>query len=165
MTPLLSDKPIEIIHSDSLPDADLEQVAKALTKLVERSAKNDNVQEHIYASEYTVEELSWIHHLIPGLEKLAAKYHFGNYVVVRGTNEPFFESMPLYTRCVGSFDVKGGFEGNFESGWVCISCFMGKKKSSCLGTRESRKFCASSLSRYLFRTLLPSEAFLDKLPF
>jgi len=112
MTSSLPEKPVEIIHADSLPDADLEQVAKALTKLVERSAKNDNVQEHIHASEYTLKELSWIHHLIPDLEKLAAKYHFGNYVVVRETNEPFFEFMPLYTRCVGSFHVqKGGFEG------------------------------------------------------
>jgi phosphatidylserine decarboxylase len=29
---------------------------------------------------------------------LANKYHFGNYVAIRGTNEKLFESMPIYER-------------------------------------------------------------------
>ncbi|KAF8967644.1 phosphatidylserine decarboxylase-domain-containing protein [Flammula alnicola] len=47
---------------------------------------------------YTVSKLSWVHSLIPGLEKLAVEYHCGNYVVKRGSTEPFFESMPLFAR-------------------------------------------------------------------
>ena len=39
-----------------------------------------------------------VHRLVPGLEQLAGKYHWGNYVVVRATGERIFESMPIYTR-------------------------------------------------------------------
>lgn len=42
--------------------------------------------------------MRWITKLIPGIEKLAAEYHIGNFVALRGKNEDFFESMPLYTR-------------------------------------------------------------------
>ncbi|KAI4527552.1 hypothetical protein K525DRAFT_231850 [Schizophyllum commune Loenen D] len=35
---------------------------------------------------------------IPWLERLAAKYHVGNYVIVRETGERVFEYMPLYAR-------------------------------------------------------------------
>jgi phosphatidylserine decarboxylase len=42
--------------------------------------------------------MHFLHNLVPGLENLASKYHIGNYVLVRGTNEKFFESMPIYAR-------------------------------------------------------------------
>jgi len=94
------DKPIEVIHPDNLPQATHDDVAKALVALVERSAKHPDVTEHIHAPMHKVKEMSWLHLLIPGIEKLAVKYHVGNYVAVRGSNESFFESMPLYARCV-----------------------------------------------------------------
>jgi len=52
----------------------------------------------IHAPMDLVKQMSWLHTLIPGIEKLAAMYHIGNFVAVRGGNEKFFESMPLYTR-------------------------------------------------------------------
>lgn len=45
-----------------------------------------------------MQSLPWLHKLIPGLEKLAAKYNMGNYVKMRGSDEKFFEPMPLYAR-------------------------------------------------------------------
>jgi len=91
-------KPIETVHPDNLPGANHDHVAKAFDTLVERSAKYPNVTEHVHAPMQIVKDLSWIHSLIPGIEKLAAKYHVGNYVALRGSNETFFETMPLYAR-------------------------------------------------------------------
>jgi phosphatidylserine decarboxylase len=91
-------KPIEAIHPDNLPSAKHDHIAKAFSALVERSANSPNVAEHIHAPMHIVQDLPWVHSLIPGIEKLAAKYHVGNYVAVRGKNETFFESMPLYVR-------------------------------------------------------------------
>ena len=42
---------------------------------------------------------------VPGLEKLASDYHVGNFVSMR-TGERFFESMPIYPRCVTFFSWK-----------------------------------------------------------
>ncbi|POY70494.1 hypothetical protein BMF94_6562 [Rhodotorula taiwanensis] len=42
---------------------------------------------------------SWLQRYVPGIEKLAAEYHVGNYVVTR--DDPpnkFWESMPIYVR-------------------------------------------------------------------
>src|SRR5258708_2419478 len=91
-------KPIESIHPDNLPRAECDHVVKAFEKLIERSDKHSNVTEHLHASMETVKDLSWLHSLIPGIEKLAAKYHVGNFVAIRGTDEKFFETMPLYAR-------------------------------------------------------------------
>lgn len=92
------DKPIDPMTADSLPGASHEDVAKGLSSLVSHSADNPNVAHHILAPMHSLSKLPWVHHLIPGIEKLAVEYHCGNYVVVRGTNEPFFETMPLYAR-------------------------------------------------------------------
>ncbi|GAA6064504.1 hypothetical protein JCM10212_001812 [Sporobolomyces blumeae] len=45
-----------------------------------------------------VEHHSWLKRWVPGVETIAAKYHLGNWVVVRGTGEKRWESMPLYVR-------------------------------------------------------------------
>lgn len=95
------DKPIEVIHPDNLPRAKHDHVAKALMTLVERSAKYPDVAEHLHAPMHKIQHMSWLHSLVPGIEKLAVKYHIGNYIAVRGSNETFFESMPLYVRWVG----------------------------------------------------------------
>ncbi|KJA28093.1 hypothetical protein HYPSUDRAFT_62487 [Hypholoma sublateritium FD-334 SS-4] len=70
----------------------------ALSALVKHSADSPNVTHHILAPMSAVGQLSWVHKLIPGIERIAVEYHCGNYVVVRGSSEPFFESMPLYAR-------------------------------------------------------------------
>lgn len=72
--------------------------ANALITLVENSAKHVNIQHAIHAPMHRLTSLPILKGLIPKLEKLAAKYHFGNFVVVRGTEDKFFESMPLYAR-------------------------------------------------------------------
>ncbi|EIN08718.1 hypothetical protein PUNSTDRAFT_102181 [Punctularia strigosozonata HHB-11173 SS5] len=43
-------------------------------------------------------EIPLVRNLVPGLEKVATEFHVGNFVVMRGTGEKFFESMPLYPR-------------------------------------------------------------------
>jgi len=42
--------------------------------------------------------VGWFKSLVPEIESLATHYHIGNYVLVRGTNERIFESMPIYAR-------------------------------------------------------------------
>ncbi|KAF9475217.1 hypothetical protein BDN70DRAFT_908230 [Pholiota conissans] len=63
-----------------------------------RTTENPNVANHIFAPINALLNLTWVQILIPGIERLAVEYHVGNYVVMRGSNEPFFESMPLYAR-------------------------------------------------------------------
>jgi phosphatidylserine decarboxylase len=92
------DKPAEKMNIDSFPDASHDDVAKGLSSAVAQSAESPEVGHHIHAPMHSLAKLPWVHHLIPGIEKLAVEYHCGNYVVVRGTNEPFFETMPLYAR-------------------------------------------------------------------
>jgi len=86
------------MNADSLQGANHNDVANGLSSIVAHSADNPNVAHHILAPMHSLTKLSWVHSLIPGIEKLAVEYHCGNYVVVRGTNEPFFETMPLYAR-------------------------------------------------------------------
>lgn len=91
-------KPVEKITADSMPGVKHETVAMALSSLVKHSADSPNVTHHILAPMSAVGQLSWVHKLIPGIERIAVEYHCGNYVIVRGSSEPFFESMPLYAR-------------------------------------------------------------------
>lgn len=92
------DKPIESIHPDNLPTAEHHHITKALSILVERSDIHPDVKDHVIAPMHTVKDLLWLHPLIPGIEHLAARYHVGNYVAVRGSDGKFFESMPIYAR-------------------------------------------------------------------
>jgi phosphatidylserine decarboxylase len=94
------DKPMEQIHIDSLPDAQPDHLANGLVALVEHSADHENVSEDIQAAMFAVSSIPWLGRLVPGIEHLASKYHIGNFVVVRDTNEKIFESMPIYARSV-----------------------------------------------------------------
>jgi len=93
-----SDKPVECIHPDNLPKADKDNVAVALVAMVDRSAAHADVNEGLHMNLSELGKDPWFKKLIPGLEKLANKYHIGNYVIVRDTNKKVFESMPLYAR-------------------------------------------------------------------
>lgn len=97
-------KPIDPIRSDDHPLGDVKQdaVIKGLSKLVSNSADEPDVGHHILAPMHTLDKshFDWIRKLIPGLERVAVEYHVGNFVAIRGTDERFFESMPLYARCV-----------------------------------------------------------------
>ncbi|KDQ53656.1 hypothetical protein JAAARDRAFT_38966 [Jaapia argillacea MUCL 33604] len=92
-------KPLEPTQDpSSLPDAHQDNLAHALHSVVEHTSSEPDASKSIHAHLHKVSSSSWIHKLVPGLEDLASKYHIGNYVVVRGTGEKFFESMPLYAR-------------------------------------------------------------------
>ncbi|KAF4611209.1 hypothetical protein D9613_006883 [Agrocybe pediades] len=91
-------KPIDPVRPESLPDASHEDVAKGLTAIVDHSADNANVTHHIHAPIHTLLSSHWVQSLVPGIERLAVDYHCGNYVVMRGSDKPFFETMPLYAR-------------------------------------------------------------------
>jgi phosphatidylserine decarboxylase len=90
------DKPVEQIHPGNLPNVDKDKLALALTALVDRSATHS--AEGLYMKLNGIRKDHWFHKFIPGLEDWANKYHTGNYVMIRYTNEKIFESMPLYAR-------------------------------------------------------------------
>ena len=92
------DKPIEVIHRDNLPDTTAEETSSALQSLVEYSSSHSDVAQSIHARMHFVPNIPWMHPLVKGIEKVAANYHVGNYVVIRGKNEKIFESMPIYAR-------------------------------------------------------------------
>ena len=97
-----SSKPIETIHPSNLPkdSQDPAIAVAALDTLVENSTKHHDVEHGIHAQMHKIMNSHFVQNLIPGIEKVASDYHVGNFVVLRGTGEKFFESMPLYPRCV-----------------------------------------------------------------
>ncbi|KAF7309803.1 hypothetical protein MIND_00352200 [Mycena indigotica] len=97
MTAPTLDKPLEKVHPDNLPHIGHEEAANGLVALVDHSEKHD-VSQGIHASSHTIFSIPWIHKLIPGIEKLAAAYHIGNFVAIRGSKNQIFEAMPLYAR-------------------------------------------------------------------
>jgi phosphatidylserine decarboxylase len=84
--------------TEPIPDATGKQAGEALEHVVEQSSSQHDVSHSIHATAHSIGHLPLLKKLVPGLENLANKYHVGNYVVVRGTNEKFFESMPIYAR-------------------------------------------------------------------
>jgi phosphatidylserine decarboxylase len=81
-------------------------IAEALKETVERSnpqhPDNHNdvtqgIHGHLHHFASNGHHL-WLNKFVPQLQSLAAKYHVGNYVAIRGTNERIFESMPIYAR-------------------------------------------------------------------
>lgn len=89
---------VESIQQDNLPDATGKHAGDALEHLVDRSSSHNDLSHSIHASAHGIGHMPLLKKLVPGLEHLANKYHIGNYVVVRDTNEKFFESMPIYAR-------------------------------------------------------------------
>jgi len=69
---------------------------KALENIVGRSLYNMDLSHSIHA--HSTSHIPFFRNLESGLENFANKYHFGNYVAIRGTDKKFFESMPLYER-------------------------------------------------------------------
>ncbi|KAJ6493576.1 phosphatidylserine decarboxylase-domain-containing protein [Mycena vitilis] len=86
--------------------------ANGLAALVEHSNPENktgspDVSHSIHATSHTLLHIPSLRHLIPvgiehklenGLEKLASSYHVGNYVAIRGSKTPIFETMPIYAR-------------------------------------------------------------------
>lgn len=105
---LAESKPVEIVEgTEHLAMSDLSAVVAALERLVESGAGGPGEEDEEEAYDVRNGALApfhelWryplVHRLVPGLEQLAGKYHWGNYVVVRATGERIFESMPIYTR-------------------------------------------------------------------
>lgn len=100
----LTQKPVEK-HDGTQPAGDdsklnvtEEHMIDGLEALVDNSAKHTDVTQNIHMHGPHVGNHDWLHSMIPGIEKLASKYHMGNFVVDRDTGEKFFESMPIYAR-------------------------------------------------------------------
>ena len=91
-------KPVEVVHPDNLPFANEHHFAKALTALVQHSGNHVDVRQNVHASMHHLLQVPWIYSMIPGIQQLAVEHHVGNYVLIRETNERFFESMPIYAR-------------------------------------------------------------------
>ncbi|KAI6010719.1 phosphatidylserine decarboxylase-domain-containing protein [Pisolithus orientalis] len=92
-------KPIENIHPNNLQRVQKEVVIHAFRQLVEHSHPSKgkgNVTTTVHAFAHS--RVEWLHKVVPELETLAEKYHIGNFVAIRGTNQRFFESMPIYAR-------------------------------------------------------------------
>lgn len=90
------DKPVELIKPDSLPTEERKHIGKALEAVVDQSVLHSDLTHGIHGHSHL--HFPFLKTLVPGLENLASKYHFGNYVMMRGTNQKFFESMPIYAR-------------------------------------------------------------------
>lgn len=86
-------------HPNTLPEEsrDPDVAASALNQLVEHSNDHSDVRHGIHAPFHKIASIPLVHKLVPGIEKLADKFHVGNFVVVRG-GDKFFESMPIYPR-------------------------------------------------------------------
>jgi phosphatidylserine decarboxylase len=82
--------------SNDPPASETHPHAIRLKSVIERSSATPDVTQSIHSHIPFVGKLKWI----PGIEKLAAKYHWGNFVAIRGTNDRIFESMPIYARSV-----------------------------------------------------------------
>ncbi|KAK7691397.1 hypothetical protein QCA50_004796 [Cerrena zonata] len=148
----VQDKPIEVIHPSNLPpDAqDPHLTVEALNTLVDHSAKHDDVRQSIHTPMHRLLHNNMIQKLIPGIEKLASDYHVGNFVMVRGTGEKFFESMPLYPRLgmhllfYGGTQIKLLHNQSVESVLKDLSVRQGKAYSS----PESVKSIPSFIETY-----------------
>ncbi|KAL4078811.1 phosphatidylserine decarboxylase-domain-containing protein [Scleroderma yunnanense] len=92
-------KPVEEIHPKNLEGTHMDDIAHAFRQLVERSHPSNgdgDITQGVHGSAHS--HLPWLHKFVPKLESLADKYHVGNFVAIRGTNQRFFESMPIYAR-------------------------------------------------------------------
>ena len=69
-----------------------------MSALVEHSSTQKDVRNSIHAPWHALPHLPHVAQLVPGLEKVAATHHVGNYVAIRGSDQRIFESMPLVTR-------------------------------------------------------------------
>lgn len=106
--PQLSDKPVDR-KLDGLHDVTDEELVNALEAIVEHSVPSETqnpIQVLAFENHGTqmlakdVFEAEWVEKLIPGLERWATEFHWGNFVVQRKTGERIFESMPIYARYV-----------------------------------------------------------------
>jgi phosphatidylserine decarboxylase len=57
-----------------------------------------DVTKGIHGRHLLLERFPFLHKWVPGIENLASKKHWGNFVAVRGTDKRIFESMPIYAR-------------------------------------------------------------------
>lgn len=92
-------KPIEEIHPRNLQETHKDVIVHAFKQLIDHSHPskgNGDITQGIHSSAHS--RLPWLHEFVPQLESLADKYHVGNFVAIRGTNQRFFESMPIYAR-------------------------------------------------------------------
>ncbi|TRM57435.1 phosphatidylserine decarboxylase-domain-containing protein [Schizophyllum amplum] len=113
--PMVAGKPVEEIGiPEDAPDsadanAEVKEAADALVQMIDQSAAFNCAPEDGEADSMdvvavdalfaTTENYDAVQLLrLPWLERIAASYHVGNFVIVRETGERVFEYMPLYAR-------------------------------------------------------------------
>ncbi|EIW79074.1 hypothetical protein CONPUDRAFT_138287 [Coniophora puteana RWD-64-598 SS2] len=94
---------VQNVKPSNLKDANQDAAAEGLSSAVDYShpdKNNGDVQQGIHGHSHlgALADSKWYKELVPKLESLASKHHVGNFVALRGTNETFFESMPIYAR-------------------------------------------------------------------
>lgn len=105
-------KPVEQIRPENLSHVDKDLIAAGFRQLIEHSRSSSSKGDADVAQSalgFAHSRIPWLNELIPELEELANKYHVGNFVAVRGTNERVFESMPIFVR-LGMHLVFYGYE-------------------------------------------------------
>lgn len=147
------------------------RVIEAFKESVERSNpqhadnRNDVTQGiHGHVHHFAPGHHLWLNKFVPQLQSLAAKYHVGNYVAIRGTNERFFESMPIYARLgmhllfYGREQVKL-LEGNRHIETLLME--QSKREGQIYDSPESRSHIPSFINTYKIDTnelLYPPES-------
>ncbi|OAX43191.1 hypothetical protein K503DRAFT_847325 [Rhizopogon vinicolor AM-OR11-026] len=149
------------------------EIAEAFKESVERSNpqhpdnRNDvtqGIHGHVHHFASVSGNHSWLNKFVPQLEALAAKYHVGNYVIIRGTNQRIFESMPIYARLgmhllfYGREQVKL-LEGNKRVEELLKA--QSKREGQIYDSPESRKNIPSFIHTYNINTselLYPPES-------
>ncbi|KAG1854839.1 phosphatidylserine decarboxylase-domain-containing protein [Suillus subalutaceus] len=149
-------------------------IAEALKETVERSSpqhadnRNDVTQGihghlHHFASGGPAHHL-WLSKFVPQLQSLAAKYHVGNYVAIRGTNERIFESMPIYARLGMHILFYGREQVKLLEGSKRIESLLmeqSKREGQIYDSPESRSHIPSFIHTYNINTselLYPPES-------
>jgi len=147
------------------------EIAAAFKESVERSNpqhpdnRNDVTQGiHGHIHHFASGHHSWLNKFVPQLEALAAKYHVGNYVAIRGTNQRFFESMPIYARLGMHLLFYGKEQVKLLEGCKRVEEFLkeqSEREGQIYDSPESRKNIPSFIHTYDINTselLYPPES-------
>jgi phosphatidylserine decarboxylase len=87
-----------LCHPDTGEVHSADHAAQALYAAVDATSEHADVTQGIHAPTHKIASHGIFAKLVPGLQHLADRFHIGNFVMIRGTGEKFFESMPIYTR-------------------------------------------------------------------
>ncbi|EMD32877.1 hypothetical protein CERSUDRAFT_118332 [Gelatoporia subvermispora B] len=159
-------KPVEPVRPEHLPEGSRNPgaVASMLSALVEHSRVEKDVRNSIHAPWHALPHLPRVAALVPGLEKLAAAHHVGNYVALRGSDQRFFESMPLATRLGMHLLFWGGYQEKLlhEKSVESVLKELSVREGHIYDSPDSAKSIPSFVSTYSIATDELAEPDLSK---